>query len=266
VKTTTTTTTITGTTTGLACPIASPDAPCKEFPAQVLTLAAQAKQIHSGNMDLLLGIVEEIDADKVSFNQQVETLRQSFNAKMSRLSDKVHKVIANKSGLIAIWSAISIITGAKFPGVKPAAKVTCFAGLALAMFLTGAGKPDTRREAVSEDVKKTDQSCFDKACLAMVNKQYTSAAALFQDAADAGCDLEMCLNRKAEAQYRLGDDTAALATCDVLEGQRPKSQGAAFVRGLVFKRQGSRGKARMAFEVAALRGHPLARLQLEDLG
>lgn len=100
---------------------------------------------------------------------------------------------------------------------------------------------------------------------AMRAGDHRGAVPLLRAAADAGHDPDLCLGRMAESQFRINDLDGALSTCAELDVKSPNSHWAPYVRGMVLKKRGDREGAKYCFNVAALRGHPLAEAQLRTL-
>ncbi len=96
----------------------------------------------------------------------------------------------------------------------------------------------------------------------MSSREYAGAADAFTRAAEAGSDREVCLARRAECLYYLGNYRGVLEEADRLERYATTSPWPAYLRGLVYKKTVGVNAAREQFHRALLLGHPQAAGQL----
>jgi tetratricopeptide (TPR) repeat protein len=104
---------------------------------------------------------------------------------------------------------------------------------------------------------------FGDGMAAMQRREYDMAAELFSKYVAQGGDRELGWSRMAECYYYQGNDPAALSLCDFLGASVPRSGGAHYVRGLVFKRQGRMVDALEEWRIAAAYGNTFAKLRPE---
>lgn len=221
----------------------TPGAPCLGYATQILDLIDKAEKNAACTLDLAL----------------------KCQTKVAEVNDVVHQILKSKSDLLPVLAGIKTLLTSRFPqAAKGAARMAVLFLVLPAVLLLSSAYSAAKPEVVVATTQSAGDST-ERACAAMRRQDYAGAASLFREAFNAGGDPDHCLGRLAECQYRMTTFTEALATCDELESRVGNSIWAPFIRGLVFKKQGRVPEARFQFDVASIRGHPYAKLQLKTL-